>query len=52
MDNKYSIFRKEVCPVCQGFKYIEVKKECIEIIPCENCNGKGYLKILKDDYDY
>ena len=55
MDDRHSINRREPCPVCDGLKYIEVlnpQKGQKRIHQCEYCHGKGYLKILKHDYDY
>jgi len=55
MDNRYSIFKKEKCPVCHGLRLIESvnpEKRKIKKVLCDHCDGKGYLKILKHDYDY
>lgn len=57
MDNRYSIFKKEICFVCKGIRYIftEYKlhgKKYVGKTLCAFCDGKGYLKILKNDYDY
>ncbi len=54
MDNKYSIFRKESCTICNGKKVIVSKKNHTKpkYVSCDHCNGKGFLKILKHDYDY
>ena len=57
MDNRYSIFKKEPCFICKGERYIfaEYKlkgKKYIGKTLCPHCGGKGFLKILKSDYDY
>jgi transcription elongation factor Elf1 len=55
MYDPYSIYKYEMCPICKGLKILESrnpKNGKIYHVACENCNGKGYLKILKSDYDY
>ena len=54
MPDQDSIFRKECCPVCHGLKYVEIKSKKYKAViePCNHCNGKGFLKILKSDYEY
>jgi len=57
MDNRYSIFKKEPCFICKGERYIFVEyklkgKKYIGKTLCPHCGGKGFLKILKSDYDY
>ena len=45
----------ETCNVCNGDKrIIEKRKNSVSqhIVECPLCGGKGYLKILKTDYDY
>ena len=57
MDYSHNIFIKKSCFICEGqgkvnivFK-IDGKLHTITTL-CFHCLGKGYLKLLKSDYDY
>ena len=54
MEDHYSIWKKRTCDICNGKKVIIVKNNHTkpEYVPCDHCNGKGFLKLLKSDYDY
>lgn len=55
MDDKYKIFRKESCYLCKGQRQIEIQcrtKKNKYYKLCPACEGKGYLNILKSDYEY
>ena len=54
MYDPFSIWKKEESEICNGKKVIIVKNnhKNPEYVSCDHCNGKGYLKILKSDYDY
>jgi len=53
-DYRDSIYKREPCTICKGLKYIEVKSPKYKAViePCKHCDNKGFLKILKNDYDY